>query len=44
MKKNCKKTSQEKLSIEKVIKRKITIHLIVGLMKKNLYKHESILS
>ena len=49
--KELQKTSQEKFRIEKVIKRKgdklyvykdMTIHLIVGLIKKTLYKNESI--
>ena len=52
--KELQKTSQEKLRIVKVIKRKVincmlngkdmTIHLIAGLIKKTLYKNESILS
>ena len=54
MKKNCKKTSQEKFRIEKVLKRnsdKLYIKwkgydnsLIVLLIKKAMYKNESILS
>ena len=54
MKKNCKKTSQEKFRIEKVLKRnsdKLYIKwkgydnsLIVVLIKKAMYKNESILS
>ena len=54
MKKNCKKTSQEKFIIEKVLKRnsdKLYIKwkgydnsLIVVLIKKAMYKNESILS
>ena len=54
MKKNCKKTSQEKFRIEKVLKRnsdKLYIKwkgydnsLIVVLIKKAMHKNESILS
>ena len=52
--KEFQKISQEKFRIEKVPERKVInfmsngkdmiIHLIVGLMKKTLYKNESILS
>ena len=52
--KELQKTSQEKFRIEKVIQKKVinctlngkdmTFHLIVGLIKKTLYKSESILS
>ena len=52
--KELQKTSQEKFKIEKVLKRKVIncvsngkgmiIVLIVGLIKKTLYKNESILS
>ena len=50
--KELQKTSEEKFRIEKVLKRKgdkvsnrkgMIIHLIVGLIKKTLYKNESIL-
>ena len=54
MKKNCKKlvkknSEQKKYLKEKVINfmlngKDMIIHLIVGLMKKTLYKNESILS
>ena len=52
--KELQKTTQKEFRIEKVLKKKminfmsngksITIHLIVGLIKKTLYKYESILS
>ena len=54
MKKNCKKLIKNNLEQKKYLKEKminymsngkdIKIHLIVGLIKKTLYKHESILS
>ena len=55
MKKNSKKTNQKEFRIEKMsLKEKkinymsngkdMIIHLIVGLIKKTLYKNESILS
>ena len=53
MKKNCKKLVKKNLEQKKYLKEKvincmsngkgIIIHLIVGLMKKTLYKNESIL-
>ena len=52
--KELQKTTQEKFRIEKVLKKNVIncmsngkdmiIHLIVGLIKKTLYKNESILS
>ena len=54
MKKNCKKLVKKNLEQKKYLKEKvincisngknIIIHLIVGSMKKTLYKNESILS
>ena len=54
MKKNCKKLAKKKLGQKKCLKEKMincksngkgmTIRLIVGLIKKTLYKNKSILS
>ena len=54
MRKNCKKLVKKNLEYKKELKEKVInctlngkdmiIHLIVGLIKKTLYKNESILS
>ena len=54
MKKNCRRLIKNNLEQKKYLKEKVincmlhgkdmTIHLIVGLIKKTLYKHESIFS
>ena len=54
MKKNCKKLINNNSDLKKYLKEKVTncmsngkdimVNLIVGLMKKSLYKNESILS
>ena len=54
LEKNCKKTSEEKFRIKKYLKEKaincmsngkdMMIHLLVGLIKKNSHKNDSILS
>ena len=54
LEKNCKKASEEKFRTKKYLKEKVIncmsngkdmmIHLLVGLIKKNSYKNDSVLS